>query len=52
MTAERKIAYMAAIVDIWAPLLANGHVTVDEFKKEIIGAVEFQEDLIKTLEAA
>ena len=52
MTAERKIAYMAAIVDIWTPLLANGHVTAEVFKQEIINAVAAMEEIATGKEAA
>lgn len=46
MTAERKTAYIAGIVDIWGPILAMDLMTLEEFKQKIVDAVEYLEEQI------
>jgi len=51
MTAERNTAYMSAIVDMWAPLLDMGLITIEEFNQKIVDGVEYlKQPIQKVLE--
>jgi hypothetical protein len=45
MPIERLSAYIASVMEVWMPLLINGTITPEEFKQEIIEAVEFKQKL-------
>lgn len=45
MDDERKIVYIKSIINLWAPLLEKGQITLEEFKKEVIDAVQFHDKI-------